>query len=174
VKVEPAATPEPIEEIRERILASAASRMSRSDAEDLAQDVVTILLVKYADVKDPADLLRLAYDILFKLRIGWYRRRIRRGEDTAESVDDVPLADRADDPETALLRKEFAERVGKAIRSLGEPCRTILRLKLEGQDTDYIMKAIRAGTKNALFIRLKRCRDLLDEKLGGIAGRRPQ
>jgi RNA polymerase sigma-70 factor (ECF subfamily) len=41
--------------IRERIVAYAASRISREVAEDLAQEVLIILHEKYGDVTDLAD-----------------------------------------------------------------------------------------------------------------------
>jgi len=145
--------------------------MSRADAEDLAQDVCMVLLQKYNQVANKEELLRLAYTILMKLRIGRWRRVARRGENTAKSVDDLPLKDPGDDPETVLRRKEFAEKIGKAIRSLGEPCRTVLLLKFQKHDTAYIQRAIGAPTENAVFLRLSRCRDKLDQKLGGIVGR---
>ena len=54
--------------LRERILAFATLRVSRAQAEDLAQEVLVVLHEKYRHVADLAELVPLAFQVLrFKM-----------------------------------------------------------------------------------------------------------
>ena len=90
--------------LRERIVAFAASRLSRDMAEDLVQDVMIILHEKYPQVTDITELVPLSFQILrFKMR-DFQRKSHRRGQYNQESIEDLPLADPHDDP--AMLWKK--------------------------------------------------------------------
>ncbi|HJZ96040.1 MAG TPA: hypothetical protein VKE70_06015, partial [Candidatus Solibacter sp.] len=68
--------------LRERILAFAASRMGRDVAEDLAQEVLVVLHEKYPQVSRLDELVPLSFQILrFKLA-SLRRKTARRGEYT--------------------------------------------------------------------------------------------
>ena len=68
--------------LRERILAFAASRMGRDAAEDLAQEVLVVLHEKYPQVSRLDELVPLSFQILrFKL-VSLRRKTARRGECT--------------------------------------------------------------------------------------------
>ncbi len=119
--------------LRERIVLFAASHLSRDVAEDLAQEVLMLLHEKYAHLDRPEDLLPLSLQIVrFKI-MSQRRKSVRRGEGSQVSITDIPLPDLDSNPADALERKEQLERLTRAIGQLGERCRELIRLKLEGR-----------------------------------------
>ena len=90
--------------LRERIVAFAASRLSRDMAEDLAQDVMIVLHEKYPQVTDLIELVPLSFQILKFKMLDFQRKSHRRGQYNQESIEDLPLADPHDDP-AMLLEK---------------------------------------------------------------------
>src|SRR5512134_3218601 len=92
--------------LRERILAFATSRVSREHAEDLTQEVLVVLHEKYPNVADLTELVPLAFQVLRFKMLDAHRKSFRRGEYNQESVEDLPLADPADDPAMQLQRKQ--------------------------------------------------------------------
>lgn len=156
-----------IQLLRERIIAFAASRGRREWAEDLAQEVLIILHVKYSHVTDLAELVPLALQITrFKMMSGM-RTAVRRGETTAQSVEDIALADPSPDPATAAEARERVERLKQAFATLGERCREILRLKLEGRSFAEIQAIYNAASINTVYTWDFRCRKQLLEAMGG-------
>jgi len=84
--------------LRERIVAYAASHSSGDAAEDIAQEVMLLLHVKYGELSRLEDLVPLSLQIArFKIA-GWRRKVHRRGEDTQVPVEEFPLADPGLDP----------------------------------------------------------------------------
>ena len=61
-----------------------------------------------------------------------HRKSLRRGEYNQESVDELPLANPGDDPATLLDQKQRVDRLLAAVAQLGDRCRDLLTLKLEG------------------------------------------
>src|SRR4030095_4700885 len=106
--------------LRERILAFATLRISRGQAEDLTQDVLSLLHEKYAHVTDLTELVPLAFQILRFKMLDAHRKALRRGEYNQESVEDLPLVDPADDPATQLDQKQRVDRLMAALARLGE------------------------------------------------------
>jgi RNA polymerase sigma-70 factor (ECF subfamily) len=79
--------------LRERIVAFAASRISRDVAEDLAQEVLMVLHDKYPEVVQIEDLLPLSLQIM-RFKMAGLRRKVqRRGESGQVSVDEIQLPD---------------------------------------------------------------------------------
>ena len=153
--------------LRERIVAFAASRLSRDAAEDLAQEVLIVLHEKYAHVERPEELLPLSLQIVqFKI-MGTRRKILRRGERAQVSVDDIQLPDLNTDPFLAAERKEMLERLAAAIGQLGERCRKLFALKLEGKTFPEIQKLLSAGSINTIYTWDSRCRKQLRELMGG-------
>jgi RNA polymerase sigma-70 factor, ECF subfamily len=151
--------------LRERILRYAASNLSKDAAEDVAQEVLMVLHEKYAAVDRIEDLLPLSLEIArFKIW-GARRKSVRRGENTQVSVDDLPLAGREPDP---LQQTEYRERLDNleaALKQLGERCRDLFRLKLEGYSFAEIQKRLKVESMNTLYTWDFRCRKQLAEKL---------
>lgn len=153
--------------LRERIVAFAASRGAGPHAEDLAQEVLVLLHTKYGHLEAAEDLVPLAFQILrFKL-VAHRRRAARRGEYDAVDVDAFPPASDAPDPATVLERKELLARLMGGIARLGERCRELFRLKLQGRSFAEIQGLLGAATLNTVYTWDHRCRKQLLEALGG-------
>jgi RNA polymerase sigma-70 factor (ECF subfamily) len=153
--------------IRERILAYAASRQGRDAAEDLAQDVIMVLEQKYGHVQALEELVPLSFQILRFKMTSERRKSVRRGENTAVPVDDLPLASDDPDPAEQAERQQRLDRLAQAMQRLGERCRQILRWKLEGKSFPEIRTLLGVESLNTLYTWDLRCRKELLERLGG-------
>jgi len=153
--------------LRERIVAFAASRIGKDVAEDLAQEVLIVLHEKYSHVTRPEELLPLALQIIRFKMMAWRRKSVRHGEYTQVSITDIQLPDLDADPVDALARKQMLERLTKAIGQLGDRCRQMMRLKLEGRNFAEIQKIMGAGSINTIYTWDFRCRKNLLELMGG-------
>jgi RNA polymerase sigma-70 factor (ECF subfamily) len=152
--------------LRERIFRFAASRLQRDAAEDLAQEVLLVLHEKYAALDRVEDLLPLSLEIArFKI-MGARRKTVRRGEHTQVSVDDLPLASGAADPFDQAAGRQRMERLEVALGELGERCRQLFRLKLQGFTFPEIQKQFGVTSLNTLYTWDFRCRKQLIERLG--------
>lgn len=153
--------------LRERIVAFAASRIGRDAAEDLAQEVLALLHEKYPQVTRLEELVPLSFQILrFKL-VSLRRKTARRGEYTQISVEDIQLPDPACDPAAGLERRQMSERLAAAIGRLGQRCREMFRLKLEGKTFAEIQDILGARSINTIYTWDARCRKQLLELMGG-------
>lgn len=157
--------------LRERIVRYAASHLQGSSAgdsaQDVAQEVLMVLHEKYADLDRVEDLLPLSLEIA-RLKVWAVRRKAtRRGEDKQVSVDDLPIAGRGDDPFEQAAKRESLDRLESAMKELGERCRELYRLKLEGYSFVEIQKLLNVPAINTLYTWDFRCRKQLLEKLGG-------
>jgi RNA polymerase sigma-70 factor (ECF subfamily) len=152
--------------LRERIFRFAASRLQRDAAEDLAQEVLLVLHEKYAALDRVEDLLPLSLEIARYKIMGARRKTVRRGEHTQVSVDDLPLASDAADPFDQAARRQRMERLELALRELGDRCRQLFRLKLQGFTFPEIQKQLGVSSLNTLYTWDFRCRKQLMERLG--------
>jgi RNA polymerase sigma-70 factor (ECF subfamily) len=153
--------------LRERIVRFAASHLSRDAAEDLAQEVLMLLHEKYGHLERPEELLPLSLQIVrFKI-MSQRRKSVRRGEYTQVSVTDLPLPDLDANPADSYERKETVERLARAMEKLGERCRELMRLKLQGRSFPEIQKIMGAGAINTVYTWDHRCRKNLLELMGG-------
>jgi RNA polymerase sigma-70 factor, ECF subfamily len=151
--------------LRERIFRFAASRMQRESAEDLAQEVLLLLHEKYPALDRVEDLLPLSLEIA-RFKIMAVRRKIvRRGENTQISVDDLPQASADPDPFQQAARRERLDRLESVLRGLGERCRELVRLKLEGHTFPEIQKLLKVDSLNTLYTWDFRCRKQIMENL---------
>ena len=121
---------------------------------------------KYAALDRVEDLLPLSLEIArFKI-LGARRKTVRRGEHTQVSVDDVPLTSGGADPFDQAARRQRIERLEAALRELGDRCRELFRLKLQGFTFPEIQKQLRVTSLNTLYTWDFRCRKQLIERLG--------
>ncbi|MBZ5607817.1 MAG: sigma-70 family RNA polymerase sigma factor [Acidobacteriia bacterium] len=156
-----------LEKLRERIVGFAASRMQRDAAEDLAQEVLILLHEKYGHLDRLEDLLPLSLKIV-RFKIMAYRRKAqRRGEYTQVPVDEIQMAGDGVDPLTAAEQHETRERLVRAVSQLGDRCRKLLALKLEGKSFAEIQVILGAGSINTIYTWDFRCRKHLLELMGG-------
>jgi len=70
--------------LRERILAFATLRVSRDRAEDLVQEILSVLHEKYARVTELTELVPLTFQILRFKMLDAHRKSLHR--DTAQSL----------------------------------------------------------------------------------------
>lgn len=153
--------------LRERILAFATSRVSREQAEDLTQEVLVVLHEKYPHITGLIELMPLAFQILRFKMLDAHRKAFRRGEYNQESIEEIPLADPADDPETELDQKQRVDRLLAAIAQLGERCRELFKWKLEGNSFPEIQKRMGQASINTIYTWDLRCRKQLLSLMGG-------
>ena len=153
--------------LRERILAFATLRVSRAQADDLAQEVLVVLHEKYAHVTELTELVPLAFQILRFKMLDAHRKSLRRGEYNSESIDDLPLADPGDDPATQLDQKQRVDRLLAAIGQLGESCRELFTWKLEGKSLPEIQTLMNQTSINTIYTWDLRCRKQLLRLMDG-------
>jgi RNA polymerase sigma-70 factor (ECF subfamily) len=153
--------------LRERIVAFAASRGAGSQAEDLAQEVLVLLHTKYGHLDGAEDLVPLAFQIL-RFKLAAHRRTAaRRGEFDAVDVEAFPPPSDAPDPAAVLERKELLARLMGGIARMGERCRELFRLKLQGRSFPEIQGLLGATSLNTVYTWDHRCRKELLASLGG-------
>jgi RNA polymerase sigma-70 factor (ECF subfamily) len=153
--------------LRERMVAFAASRSAGAHAEDLAQEVLVLIHEKYGHLDRMEDLVPLAFQIL-RFKLAAHRRRAaRRGEYDAVDVDVFPPVSDAPDPATVLERKELLAKLMGGIARMGERCRELFRLKLQGRGFAEIQGLMGAASLNTIYTWDHRCRKQLLESLGG-------
>jgi RNA polymerase sigma-70 factor, ECF subfamily len=153
--------------LRERIVAFAASQLSRDIAEDVAQEVLMLLHTKYREVGLLEELLPLSLRIArFKI-VSLRRKTHRRGEDTQVQIEDVPVADTGLDPAASLEKKEMLERLTAALAKLEGRCRELFRLKLQEKGFAEIQRILGVKSINTVYTWDFRCRKQLLERLGG-------
>jgi len=153
--------------LRERMIAFAASRISRDAAEDLAQEVLLLLHEKYSHIEQLHDLLPLCLRILRYKMMSLHRKAHRRGEYTQVSSDEIPLAALDPSPEASLARKEIADRMIAGIARMGDRCKELFRLKLEGKSFPEIQALMGVHSINTIYTWDSRCRKQLMQWMGG-------
>jgi len=126
-----------------------------------------LLHEKYAHLERPEDLLPLSLQIVRFKMMSWRRKAVRRGEYTQVSIEDIPLPDLDPSPADSLERKEMLERLEAAISQMGERCRELFRLKLEGRTFPEIQKILGVSALNTVYTWDHRCRKHLMELMGG-------
>lgn len=126
-----------------------------------------LLHEKYAHLERPEDLLPLSLQIVrFKI-MSLRRKAVRHGEYTQVSITDIPLPDLDANPADSLERKEMLDRLQRAIAQLGERCRELIRLKLQGKTFAEIQRIMGAGALNTVYTWDHRCRKNLLDLMGG-------
>jgi RNA polymerase sigma-70 factor (ECF subfamily) len=139
--------------------------MQKDAAEDLAQEVLILLHQKYGEVGRLEDLFPLALKIL-RFKMLAHRRKARRhGEFTQVSADEISISDGRIDALTALERQEARERLMAAIAAMGERCRKLLALKLEGKNFAEIQAIFMMKSINTIYTWDFRCRQELAGRL---------
>jgi RNA polymerase sigma-70 factor (ECF subfamily) len=153
--------------LRERIVAFAASRISRDVAEDLAQEVLMLLHDKYAHVDRLEELVPLSLQIVRFKMAGLRRKAYRHGEPGQISVDEIQVPDLQPNPEMYAQRREMLDRMTTAVARLGDRCREMLRLKLQGKSFAEIQSILKVESINTIYTWDARCRKQLLEQMGG-------
>jgi RNA polymerase sigma-70 factor (ECF subfamily) len=153
--------------LRERIVGFAASRLQRDAAEDLAQEVLILIHEKYGHLERLEDLLPLSLQIVRFKMMALRRKAQRHGEYTQVATDEIQLVDGAADPLELAERREMRERLVTAVAQLGDRCRKLFALKLEGKSYAEIQTIFGVGSINTIYTWDFRCRKQLTELMGG-------
>jgi RNA polymerase sigma-70 factor (ECF subfamily) len=124
-----------------------------------------VLEEKYPALDRAEDLVPLAIEIARFKVMAARRKTVRRGEHTQISVDDLPLAGGDPDPFEHAARRERLERLEAALREMGDRCREIFSLKIQGLSFIDIQKRLKVGSLNTLYSWDFRCRKELQERL---------
>jgi RNA polymerase sigma-70 factor (ECF subfamily) len=150
-------------QLRIRFVAWAAARLDRSDAEDLAQEVLVLLATKYSEAPTE-ELLPIGLGIAWKLRASRWRKVRRRGEHLAVDAATASLRDTAVGPDEAAELQELRALLRAAIPKLGGRCRELIRLKLEERTFPEIAE-IMGAKLNTVYSWDHRCLARLRELL---------
>lgn len=126
-----------------------------------------LLHEKYAHLEHTEDLLPLSLQIVRFKMMSQRRKAVRRGEYNQVSITDIPLPDLDSNPADYVERKEMLERLTRAVGQLGERCRELIGLKLQGKTFPEIQKIMGAGSINTVYTWDHRCRKNLLELMGG-------
>jgi len=126
-----------------------------------------LLHEKYAHLESPEELLPLSLQIVRFKMMALRRKAARRGEYTQVSVTDLPLPDLDASPADTLERKEMLHRLAQAMAKLGDRCRQLMRLKLQGRTFAEIQKIMGASSINTVYTWDFRCRKNLLDLMGG-------
>ncbi len=161
----PGSREETLRKLRERIVGFAASRMQRDAAEDLAQEVLILLHEKYGDLDRLEDLLPLSLKIVRFKMMAQRRKARRHGEFTQVSAEEIQMPDGRTDALTAMEQRQARERLMAAIAAMGERCRKLLALKLEGKSFAEIQAILGANSLNTIYTWDFRCRQQLIESM---------
>jgi RNA polymerase sigma-70 factor (ECF subfamily) len=145
----------------------ATSQVGRDTAEDYAQEVLVLLHTKYAHLTELSDLMPLSFQILRFKMVSGRRKGIRRGEHNAADVNEVPVPDGRQNPAEEYEKREMLERMTRALGGLGDRCRELFRLKLEGRAFPEIQAVMKANSINTVYTWDARCRKELMERMGG-------
>ena len=159
-----------------RIIRYATSRLwtasdnPKADAEDLAQEVLIVLMQKYDYVEDPKELFAIGIQTLdFKIRNA-SRKKWRRKEDQQEPIDEELYRHHGLSPESLALSHEKRRQFQVAVRSMDEKCQQLLRLHhLEGVKFKDIADSL-GEPESTVNGRWRRCRKALADKLHRLWG----
>ena len=126
-----------------------------------------LLHEKYPHLTRVEDLLPLSLQITRFKMMSLRRKTVRHGEYSQVSITDIPLPDLDPSPADQLERKQMLERLARALPQLGERCRDLIRLKLQGKSFPEIQKIMGAAAINTIYTWDHRCRKNLMELMGG-------
>ncbi len=153
--------------LRARLLAYARRHLLGEGAEDVAQEVLVVLHEKYPQVTELSELVPLSFQVLRYKMLEVRRKAVRRGEARQVPVEDPPLPDPGDDPETVAARRQRVDRLIAGLNRLGARCRDLFRWKLEGKTFAEIQALMGQRSINTIYTWDHRCRQQLLNVLDG-------
>jgi len=126
-----------------------------------------LLHEKYPHLERVEDLLPLSLQITRFKMMSLRRKTVRHGEYSQVSITDIPLPDLEASPADQFERKQMLDRLARAIPQLGERCREMIRLKLQGKSFPEIQKILGVAAINTIYTWDHRCRKNLMDLMGG-------
>ncbi len=125
-----------------------------------------VLHNKYGHLDSAADLIPVAVTTM-KFKIQEFRRDRDRAHSSIESTPFAPPRSTDPNPEQSAHTLELRALLLSAIQELGERCRELFRLKLEGYNYQEIKERMGAGSVNTVYVWDHRCTEQLRPKLKG-------
>ena len=126
-----------------------------------------LLHEKYPHLERVEDLLPLSLQITRFKMMSLRRKTVRHGEYSQVSITDIPLPDLEASPADRFERKQMLDRLARAVPQLGERCREMIRLKLQGKSFPEIQKIMGVAAINTIYTWDHRCRKNLMDLMGG-------
>ena len=123
-----------------------------------------VLSAKYRELA-PGDLIALAYTTASNLLKNYMRKVVVRNPHVP--VEDIQVRDRGETPEESAIRGEELENLSSAVGRLKEPCRSFIRMLLEGMTLQEIQKAHPDAAANTIYIWKFRCKKYLFQLMTG-------
>jgi len=172
-------------DLRVRFLQVAKRRLREDDCEDVVQEALQIVLLRYAERKPQQSILIWSFAVLRNVIGNYYQRRERqmKNEPFEDRVHSAMTAERGTDD--FLRSKEVLVGLKKALTTLAqeEPrCGRLFQIVLESCDEGgspveinrRAMKRMRVKydrmTQGALYVALHRCRRRLREIVSSLEG----
>ena len=140
--------------IRHNVFGFLRRRHGESDAEDMTQRAILVVLERYPHISQERDLVPLAIRCAQYVQMEEMRKR-RRTVQPPEGGFDLPSGELP--TEEKLLWDARVDQLYKAIPKLGERCRNILRQRLLEVPSNTIAASLETTTAT-LFVWESRCR----------------
>lgn len=131
-------------------------------AEDIAQDVLLVIHLRYPQLTEMADLNPVAITIA-RNKLFEYQRNKHKETQLDERFDTRDTESRS--VEEQLIDRAAAVRLQRAISRLGDDCQRLLRMFLDGKNTADMKRILGIGD-SAFYTRLCRCRQRLGVAMG--------
>lgn len=132
-----------------------------SDAADIVQEIMAIILAKYKATVLPKGLLPWVRGII-RNTVRNYTRTVKRGP--IRLSEQIPQDER-EDPNRILMNKELQEIIERALHNLNQKHKKIMRVLLEGEIKSYIAKHCRKTPPGTIYADIHRCRKRFIELL---------
>jgi len=145
--------------IRRTVFGFLRKRHPESEAEDMTQRAILVVLERYPHISQEADLIPLAVRCAQFVQLEEMRRRRRLVQPPEDGWN---LASNETPTEEKLLWNARLEQLYKAIPQLGERCRDILRQRLLEAQTEAIAASLQT-TPATLYVWESRCRGSLQK-----------
>ncbi|MBZ2180719.1 MAG: sigma-70 family RNA polymerase sigma factor [Acidobacteriota bacterium] len=145
--------------IRRRVFGFLRRRHGESEAEDMTQRAILVVLERYPEVQREPDLVPLAIRCAQFVQLEEVRKRRRTVQPPEEGFE---IASGERPAEEKLLLEARLEQLYSAIPKLGERCRQILRQRLLEVPTPAIAESLQTTTAT-LFVWESRCRGNLQK-----------
>lgn len=145
--------------IRHNVFGFLRRRHGDSDAEDMTQRAILVVLERYPHISQEPDLVPLAIRCAQYVQMEEMRKR-RRTVQPPEDGFDLPSGELP--TEEKLLWDARVDQLYKAIPKLGERCRNILRQRLLEVPSNTIAASLETTTAT-LFVWESRCRGSLQK-----------
>jgi len=136
-------------------------------AQDMAQRLMIVLLRKYPEVSEEADLTRLAFAIKGRIRLETLADMQRYIQEPEDGWRD--LEDRQTTPEEAASKRQLADCLHASVLKLGARCRELIAMRLRELESGEIARRLKLSI-STLHVTEFRCHQRLKKILTADCG----